>query len=108
VYRAFDRLGLGSSMTQVTTPEWQSESEAIAALRALGNDLEPAARALLPDIGVITTELMQLEGVRYAALSGSGATVFAIVENLARAEQLADELIARHPDWWVQEAVLGA
>jgi 4-diphosphocytidyl-2C-methyl-D-erythritol kinase len=46
--------------------------------------------------------------VRYAALSGSGATVFAIVENLARAEQLADELIARHPDWWVQEAVLGA
>lgn len=108
VYREFDRLGLGSQLDQAEAPSWNTEAEAIAAMRALGNDLEPAASALMPAIVDILSEIRGLNGVRHAALSGSGATVFAIVENAARAEQLADDLIERYPDWWIQDATLGA
>jgi 4-diphosphocytidyl-2-C-methyl-D-erythritol kinase len=47
-------------------------------------------------------------GVRYAALSGSGATVFALTRDSGSAESLADEMIAVHPDWWIVETMLGA
>jgi 4-diphosphocytidyl-2-C-methyl-D-erythritol kinase len=108
VYREFDRIGLASQLNDEATFSWSTEAEALAAMRTLGNDLEPVASALMPAIAEIITELRRLSGVRYAALSGSGATVFAIVENATRAEQLADELIGRHPDWWIQDATLGA
>jgi 4-diphosphocytidyl-2-C-methyl-D-erythritol kinase len=108
VYREFDRMQSGSPIHDDAPPSWANEAEAIAAMRTLGNDLEPAASALMPAVADIISELRGLDGVTYAALSGSGATVFAIVENAARAEQLADELIHRHPDWWIQDATLGA
>jgi 4-diphosphocytidyl-2-C-methyl-D-erythritol kinase len=108
VYREFDRMNLGSHLDDAAAPSWSSEADAIAAMAALGNDLEPAASALMPAIVDILSEFRGLSSVRHAALSGSGATVFAIVENAARAEQLADDLIERHPDWWIQDATLGA
>jgi 4-diphosphocytidyl-2-C-methyl-D-erythritol kinase len=109
VYSAFDRMGLGAHLNDdAPPPSWSTGAEALAAMRALGNDLEAAASALMPAVSHVLAELRGIEGVSYAALSGSGATVFAIVENAARAEQLADDLINRHPDWWVQDATLGA
>lgn len=109
VYREFDRLGLGSDLNvDAAPPAWSTGAEAIAAMRLLGNDLEPAASALMPAVGDIIAELRALAGISHAALSGSGATVFAIVEDAARAEELADELIGRHREWWIQEATLGA
>ncbi|HYD86463.1 MAG TPA: 4-(cytidine 5'-diphospho)-2-C-methyl-D-erythritol kinase [Vitreimonas sp.] len=108
VFRAFDQMRLGSDLTDDAPPEWDGEDEAIAAMRMLGNDLEPAARALMPEIGDILTDLAASEHVRHAALSGSGATVFAIAHDWDGAETLADELIDRHPAWWIAEATLGA
>jgi len=108
VYRAFDQMGLGAELPETSAPDWEDEDEAIAAMHALGNDLEPAARALMPEIGDILSELAGSEHVRHAALSGSGATVFAIAHDWDGAETLADELIERHPAWWIAEATLGA
>jgi 4-diphosphocytidyl-2-C-methyl-D-erythritol kinase len=109
VYREFDRMGLGAAFDDNSaTPSWSDETEALAAIRARGNDLYLPARALLPLIGDIIADLSGHPGVQYAALSGSGATVFAIVEDRDRAERLADDLIARRPDWWIQDATLGA
>lgn len=108
VYGEFDRLGLGSQLEEGEAPAWNTESEAVAIMRARGNDLEPAASSLMPAISDVLAEFRGLDGVRHAALSGSGATVFAIVENRARAERLADDLVSRHPDWWIQDATLGA
>lgn len=108
VYRAFDDMKLGSPLITDTAPHWEDEDEAIAEMRMLGNDLEPAARALMPEIGELLSELAGSDHVRHAALTGSGATVFAITHDWDAAETLADEVILRHPGWWVAEAMLGA
>ena len=108
VYRAFDDMKLGSPLITDTAPHWEDEDEAIAEMRMLGNDLEPAARALMPEIGELLSELAGSDHVRHAALTGSGATIFAITNDWDAAETLADEVIQRHPGWWVAEAMLGA
>ena len=108
VYRQFDRMSLGGALAGAGAPRWDSADAAIAGMRALGNDLEAPAQALMPAIAAMLAELRALPQVRHAALSGSGATVFALTDDWNGAETLATELIARHPDWWVSEAMLGA
>lgn len=108
VYRAFDAANLGGDLEGEAPTHWGTAAEAIAAMRATGNDLEAPARALMPAIDDIFAALAARQSVRYAALSGSGATVFAITDDLAAAESLADALIANHPEWWVAETTLGA
>ena len=77
-------------------------------LRALGNDLEAPAIALMPQIGEILAELRASPNVRHAALSGSGATVYALARDWEEAEALAELLRQRRPECWVMEAMLGA
>src|SRR5690606_14227044 len=101
-------MKLGSALTGAATSAWRTLDEAVAAMQTLGNDLEAPARALLPEIGDILSALRDQADVRYAALSGSGATVFAILSDRERAESLAEEMQARHRDWWVADAMLGA
>jgi len=108
VYRQFDRSGLGSTLAGDSPPAWSSEDEAIAAMRALGNDLEEPVAQLAPVVASLLDDLRSRAEVRYAALSGSGATVFAITNDWAAAKQLADALIAARSDCWVQETMLGA
>jgi 4-diphosphocytidyl-2-C-methyl-D-erythritol kinase len=76
-------------------------------IAVIGNDLEPAARALVPEIGDVLAVLRGEESVRYAALSGSGATCFALLEDWEQAESLAEKLAADWPAWWVCETILG-
>lgn len=108
VYRAFDAMNLGADLSSDPPAHWETAAEAIAAMRAAGNDLEAPARALMPAIDDIFAALEAHQSVRYAALSGSGATVFAITDDLAAAESLTDALIENHPQWWVAETTLGA
>ena len=89
-------------------PRWPGEADAIAAMRALGNDLEAPAIALMPQIGEILAELRASPNVRHAALSGSGATVYALARDWEEAEALAELLRQRRPECWVMEAMLGA
>ena len=108
VYRQFDRMALGSALSGAPPPAWESDAEAVAAMRTLGNDLEAPAAALTPAIASFLTSLRARPEVRYAALSGSGATVFAITNDGAAAERLADEMIVARSDCWIQETMLGA
>jgi 4-diphosphocytidyl-2-C-methyl-D-erythritol kinase len=106
VYRRFDRMGLGSPLPP--PPHWKDEHEAIAGMAALGNDLEVPARALMPQIAAIIADLRAAPTVRHAALSGSGATVFALMRDWEAAESLADLMRERYRDWWIVETMLGA
>lgn len=108
VYRTFDALKLGSTLSMAPAPAWRTQDEALAAMRALGNDLEAPARALAPEIGEMLALLRADANVRYAALSGSGATAFAILPGRAAAEAFAAALRVRQPNWWVAETTLGA
>jgi len=107
VYRQFDAMNLGVAFKEHEAPDWADAEAALAQIAAAGNDLEPVARELLPEIGDILTELRADSRTRYAALSGSGATVFALTTE-QHAAALAEQLQRAHPSWWVAETVLGA
>lgn len=78
-----------------------------AYLRASGNDLEPPARALCPEIGQVLAALAAETGVSVVRMSGSGATCFAIFETAAEAEAAAGRLSVRNQGWWVVATRLG-
>ncbi len=64
------------------------------------NDLEPAARALAPEIDAVLNLLAAQAGTGLVRMSGSGATCFALFESVA-ARDAADLAIARQqPHWW--------
>lgn len=107
VYRQFDAMKLGSALQEAPAPDWPDTETALASIAGTGNDLEVPARALLHEIVVITNTIRTDARVRYAALSGSGATVFALCENSGDAEALADTLQRAHTDWWIADTVLG-
>jgi len=108
VYRTFDRMNLGAELSNTSPPAWRDQSEALAAIASLGNDLEPPARALMPELNTLAAELRADARVRYAALSGSGATMFALLDDIETAAALADALQTSHPDWWVCDTLLAA
>jgi 4-diphosphocytidyl-2-C-methyl-D-erythritol kinase len=107
VYREFDRMRLGGEFAPRAAPVWADRTEALSDIVATGNALTAAASALAPEIAVIIEILRNDARAEHAAMSGSGATCFAFVENLADAEALAADLRAVHPDWWVIETELG-
>lgn len=67
------------------------------------NDLEPAARALVPAIADILEWLSGLNGVTLARMSGSGATCFALFETVAARDAAA---AAVAPDYWSMASTL--
>lgn len=71
------------------------------------NDLEPAARRLVPEVGETLSALDALEDARLVRLSGSGATCFAVFATPRDALRAATALAEGHPDWWIAASMLG-
>ncbi len=61
------------------------------------NDLETAARTLVPEIGAV---LDALSGARIARMSGSGATCFGLFESAAARDDAQAGIMAAYPGWW--------
>lgn len=66
-------------------------------LAARGNDLTAAAISLQPAIADVLEVLRRGDGARYAAMSGSGATCFALYDTVEAARAAAARLPAA---WW--------
>ncbi|MBY8827803.1 4-(cytidine 5'-diphospho)-2-C-methyl-D-erythritol kinase [Hephaestia mangrovi] len=81
-------------------------ADPLAAARAGRNDLEPAALALAPVIGIVLSALAAAPGVLLSRMSGSGATCFALFEDRQACAAAATALRAAHPDWWQLESTL--
>lgn len=65
--------------------------------RAGRNDLETAARALVPQIATVLAWLSVRPGATFARMSGSGATCFALFDS----EQARDDALEQVPrEWW--------
>jgi len=90
------RHGDFSPVRPVDRP-WTDLAGLAAALAARGNDLTDAAVARLPVVGEVLAALRRTSGVRYAAMSGSGATCFALYDAVAYAKRAATDLPA---PWW--------
>ena len=65
------------------------------------NDLEPPARAIMPEIAEISN-LLREAGARLVRMSGSGATCFGLFNDLAEAQAGQERLAALRPDWYFQ------
>ncbi len=70
-------------------------------LKTKPNDLEPVALALAPAIRDVLTALHQIEGVKFARLSGSGPTCFALLPSFYEAKKAGALLQANFPLWWI-------
>lgn len=70
------------------------------------NDLEPPARAILPEIGGGIATLAATSGCRLARMSGSGATVFGLYDDQRAARRAARALAENLPGWWVRPTLL--
>jgi 4-diphosphocytidyl-2-C-methyl-D-erythritol kinase len=75
---------------------WPSLERLVAVLADRGNDLTQAAVSLEPAVGQVLAALRD-SGARHAAMSGSGATCFALYDAPAAARQAASTLPAA---WW--------
>ncbi|MEE8393698.1 MAG: 4-(cytidine 5'-diphospho)-2-C-methyl-D-erythritol kinase [Rhodospirillales bacterium] len=92
---------------QFTPMEPCGDAASLAAmLKERRNDLTGAAIKLAPAVGEALRELQSLPGVLLARMSGSGATCFALFEDLGQARSAAAGLAARRPQWWVEAAPL--
>jgi 4-diphosphocytidyl-2-C-methyl-D-erythritol kinase len=89
------REGAFSSPKSVLHP-WNDLPSFAAALAERGNDLTAAAVVLRPVIADVLATL-RATGAAYVAMSGSGATCFALFETVAQADRAAATLPA---PWW--------
>ena len=106
VYREFDRMELGGAFQPRGAPNWADRTAAMNDIVAVGNALTAPASALAPEVAAIIEILCRDARVEHAAMSGSGATCFALTEDSASAEALAGDLRAAHRDWWIIETEL--
>jgi 4-diphosphocytidyl-2-C-methyl-D-erythritol kinase len=61
------------------------------------NDLEAAARGLVPDVGEVLDWLAAQAGANFVRMSGSGATCFGLFDTEAARDEAAT---ACPPNWW--------
>ncbi|MEL6861106.1 MAG: 4-(cytidine 5'-diphospho)-2-C-methyl-D-erythritol kinase [Pseudomonadota bacterium] len=71
------------------------------------NSLQTPAISQFPEIADTLGSLQALPSVRFTRMSGSGATCFALFENLEAAETAGAQLASQYPDWWVRSTLLG-
>lgn len=76
---------------------WSGLTAFAADLARRGNDLTEAAITLQPVIADVLSALKKTDRVRHAALTGSGATCFALYDDLSSARRATETLPA---NWW--------
>lgn len=70
-------------------------------LRQTRNDLREPAKALTGLVEEAIKALSSESDCVFAQMSGSGATAFGIFPKLSTAEQAADQIRRKRPNWWV-------
>jgi 4-diphosphocytidyl-2-C-methyl-D-erythritol kinase len=100
-------VGASDVMRATAWPEAGASLEDwVEALAAGSNDLEAPATRLQPVIGEVLSALGASNGAWLVRMSGSGATCFAIFENIPEARRAAQKIQLDHPTWWVHAGAL--
>ena len=81
MYKRQPQLPATPLRERLTRPiaEWQS---------TVGNDFEPSVFAAHPELAAVKAALLDA-GARYAAMSGSGSTLFGLFDDEAAARRIA-------------------
>ena len=97
----------GDFLARADMPEGPLDNTHLAAVtKAFGNDLTAPAIHCAPAISECLQALERTDGARAHAMSGSGATCFALFGTKIAARKAAKTLANAHPDWWVRQARL--
>lgn len=94
----------GSPMSEL--PEGLDYDGFVRWLMAQRNDLQSPAEAIAPAIAEAIAKLRSLPAVSLAGMSGSGATCFAVVKDMATARHVARIVQVAKMDWWVAPAAI--
>lgn len=97
----FRRLTQKDNPPVGASPDGSDIGEWLAFLKTGRNDLEPPARAILAEIGMISG-MLEESGALFVRMSGSGATCFGLYGDHAAAETAAAKLSRERPDWYFQ------
>lgn len=90
----------GTARSRPTKP-LESLWDVIGYLGDAGNDLEPPACQLAPAIQEVLNAFDREPGCALAAMSGSGATCFALFHDPDFAQGAASRIAQDHRSWWV-------
>lgn len=104
--QVFDDLNSKRNPSMATLPKGLDFDGFAAWLTGQRNDLEPPARAVAPAVDRVLAKLNALPLVAHAGMSGSGATCYGLVRNMADAAQVARVLQVTEMGWWVAPARL--
>ena len=97
----FRRLERADNPALPQLPAFRTIADVIDWLRATRNDLEAPAIAALPGIADAISAVAGEPDCRLARMSGSGATIFGLFDDMASARLAAERIGAEHPGWWV-------
>lgn len=98
----FGRLEQGERSPLPPIPEqFTSVIAFVIWLRKTRNDLCAPARTLTGLVETVERVLSADPGCLFARMSGSGATAFGIFPKLSTAEQAAERIRQKRPNWWV-------
>jgi len=100
----FDGLATKRNPHMGTVPEGSNFDSFAAWLADQRNDLEAPACAIAPQINIALSALRRMPAVAHAAMSGSGATCYGLVRNMADARQVARAIQLSQMNWWVAPA----
>jgi len=107
VFRARAAAGTAFSAPLPPPSAWPQDAAGLAALMQQGgNDLAAAARQLSPIIDMVLAALAACPGSAGAAMSGSGATCFALFQDSTACTDAAQAIKLCHSGWWVMPTVL--
>lgn len=100
----FTVLGLqpGERHTPDKPEVGNAENGVFRILESTRNDLEEPAISIAPVIAEVLARLRAVNGCRFARMSGSGATCFAIFDRQEEVANAAAFLRAGHPQWWIE------
>jgi 4-diphosphocytidyl-2-C-methyl-D-erythritol kinase len=101
VFRLFGAAPLPADAKAEKLPVLSSIGELIRYAATRGNALEAPARQLLPQIGMMLSELAKLPRCRLAQLSGAGPTCFALFDTQQAVAHGLRVLKGSWPGWWV-------
>lgn len=96
----FKAVTLNKESTQGDIPEFADFTTLKAWLESRRNDLEVSAKSIEPVIGQCLNALSSAHFPAQIAMSGSGATCFALYEKVNEAQYVRDYLQQQHEDWW--------
>lgn len=107
VYRAYDAGPAADAALPSMPAGWPDTEALVRFLRTTRNDLEAPAARLVPAVAETLAAVRAWPSCRFARLSGSGATVWALAADASGSRALAANLRAAHPDWWIAPCRLG-